>query len=60
MTGPGRPGREGQASLSAMAATRLGWDYPMLLRQILDSSSLLRDLRHAETPSGFAPIGVCE
>ena len=56
MTGPGRPGREDQASLSAMAAAHLGWDYPMLLQQILDSSSLLHDLRHVATPAGFRAI----
>ncbi|KAI4913376.1 hypothetical protein J4E85_010830 [Alternaria conjuncta] len=50
MTGPGRPGRENQASLTALAAAGLGWDYPTLLLKILESSSSLRDLRNA-TPS---------
>ncbi|KAI4643958.1 uncharacterized protein J4E78_009739 [Alternaria triticimaculans] len=48
--GPGRPGRENQASLTALAAAGLGWDYPTLLLKILESSSSLRDLRNA-TPS---------
>jgi len=46
MTGPGRPGRENQASLTALAAAGLGWDYPTLLLKILESSSSLRDLRN--------------
>ncbi|KAI4941047.1 hypothetical protein J4E86_010547 [Alternaria arbusti] len=45
MTGPGRPGRENQASLTALAAAGMGWDYPTLLLKILESSSSLRDLR---------------
>ncbi|KZL74845.1 D-alanine--D-alanine ligase [Colletotrichum tofieldiae] len=45
MTGPGRPGRDDQASLTLMAAEALGWDYPELLRQILYTSSTLRALR---------------
>jgi len=45
MTGPGRPGRENQASLTALAAAGLGWDYPTLLLKILESSCSLRDLR---------------
>ncbi|KAK7555448.1 hypothetical protein IWX91DRAFT_401441 [Phyllosticta citricarpa] len=31
MTGPGRPGREDQASLCALATSGLGWDYAKLL-----------------------------
>ena len=46
MTGPGRPGRENQASLTALAAAGLGWDYPTLLLKILESSSSLHDLRN--------------
>lgn len=46
MTGPGRPGRENQASLTAMAAAELGWDYSQLLREMLLSSFPLRQLRH--------------
>ncbi|KAF5683612.1 histone-lysine n-methyltransferase H3 lysine-36 specific [Fusarium circinatum] len=45
MTGPGRPGREDQASLTLLAAEALGWDYQELLRRILDTSSTLRTLR---------------
>ncbi|GKT43605.1 D-alanine--D-alanine ligase [Colletotrichum spaethianum] len=45
MTGPGRPGRDDQASLTLMAAEALGWDYPELLRQILHTASTLRALR---------------
>ncbi|CAN9395194.1 unnamed protein product [Alternaria alternata] len=48
MTGPGRPGRELQASLTALAAAGLAWDYPTLLSEILKSSSLLQDLRDVE------------
>ena len=45
MTGPGRPGRDDQASLTLLAAMALGWDYKGLLRQILETSSTLRTLR---------------
>lgn len=45
MTGPGRPGREDQASLTALAAERLGWDYPRLLREVLESAKNLEHLR---------------
>lgn len=45
MTGPGRPGRENQASLTALAAANLGWDYPKLLQRILDSAQTLSTLR---------------
>ncbi|KND88243.1 D-alanine--D-alanine ligase A [Tolypocladium ophioglossoides CBS 100239] len=45
MTGPGRPGRDDQASLTLMAASALGWDYRELLKQILGTSSTLRSLR---------------
>lgn len=44
-TGPGRPGREDQASLTAMAATKLGWDYGALLMHILGSAPTLKELR---------------
>ncbi|KAH6625209.1 hypothetical protein C7974DRAFT_313945 [Boeremia exigua] len=47
MTGPGRPGREQQASLTALAAAGLGWNYPTLLMHLLESSSTLHDLRYA-------------
>ncbi|KAI1762443.1 glutathione synthetase ATP-binding domain-like protein [Hypoxylon sp. FL1150] len=45
MTGPGRPGRDDQASLTLMAASALGWDYQQLLRQILSTSRPLKDLK---------------
>ncbi|CAG7925644.1 unnamed protein product [Penicillium olsonii] len=45
MTGPGRPGREDQASLTAMAATALGWDYGTLLEEILASAQSLASFR---------------
>ncbi|KAL0934935.1 phosphoribosylglycinamide synthetase [Colletotrichum truncatum] len=45
MTGPGRPGRDEQASLTLIAAAALGWDYKELLRQILGTSSTLESLR---------------
>jgi len=51
MTGPGRPGREDQASLSLMAAAGLGWDYAKLLQKMLDSSFTLRHLRELKPPS---------
>jgi hypothetical protein len=53
MTGPGRPGRENQASLSAMAASGIGWDYPILLEKTLKSASTLYDLRRKVPPEGF-------
>jgi D-alanine-D-alanine ligase-like ATP-grasp enzyme len=34
MTGPGRPGRDGQDSLTAMAARSMGWSFPQLVRNI--------------------------
>ncbi|CEI63581.1 unnamed protein product [Fusarium venenatum] len=45
MTGPGRPGRDDQASLTLLAANGLDWDYKELLRRILGTSSTLRTLR---------------
>jgi len=45
MTGPGRPGREDQASLTALAAAAIGWDYPRLLEEILHSARTLQQLR---------------
>ncbi len=41
MTGMGRPGREDQDSLTTMAARALGWDYPMLLQNLLAQRWLL-------------------
>lgn len=45
MTGPGRPGRDDQASLTLMAGSGLGWDYPELLAQILKTAKPLGFLR---------------
>lgn len=50
MTGPGRPERDDQASLSAMAAEAIGWDYPTLLRYILDTAVPLEKLREYQNP----------
>lgn len=38
MTGAGRPGRDDQDSLSAIAARALGWDYSELLLRMLDGA----------------------
>lgn len=48
MTGPGRPGREDQASLTALAAAKLGWDYPELLKRVLQSAQPLHKLREVD------------
>ncbi|KAF2997707.1 hypothetical protein E8E13_006701 [Curvularia kusanoi] len=45
MTGPGRPGREDQASLTAMAAEGLGWSYSRLLAEILATAQPLSVVR---------------
>ncbi|KAJ3574485.1 hypothetical protein NPX13_g4348 [Xylaria arbuscula] len=45
MTGPGRPGRDDQASLTLLASGGLGWDYLTLLRNILDSAQTLKTLK---------------
>ncbi|KAF7591478.1 hypothetical protein BBP40_001524 [Aspergillus hancockii] len=50
MTGPGRPGREDQASLTAMAAAAIGWDYGTLLRKILASAQRLSVFRDYLSP----------
>jgi hypothetical protein len=47
MTGPGRPGREKQAALTALAAEGLGWDYPAWLSKTLETARPLRELRAA-------------
>lgn len=46
MTGPGRPGREDQSSLTAIAAAELGWDYPTLLMKILETAQPLDTWRN--------------
>lgn len=45
MTGPGRPGREDQASLTIMAAETLGWSYQGFLLVILRSARQLDEIR---------------
>ncbi|KAF2141564.1 uncharacterized protein K452DRAFT_228308 [Aplosporella prunicola CBS 121167] len=50
MTGPGRPGREDQASLSALAAAAAGWGYSQLLEKILRSTRTLHELRSTKLP----------
>ncbi|KAE8159872.1 hypothetical protein BDV40DRAFT_314377 [Aspergillus tamarii] len=50
MTGPGRPGREDQASLTAMAAAAIGWDYGTLLQNILLSAQRLSVFRDYRSP----------
>ncbi|KAK5937662.1 hypothetical protein PMZ80_010283 [Knufia obscura] len=50
MTGPGRPRRENQASLTALAASAVGWDYPQLLQEILASAQTLQHLRSQSLP----------
>ncbi|KAF2122082.1 hypothetical protein BDV96DRAFT_483194 [Lophiotrema nucula] len=47
MTGPGRPGRDDQGSLSGMAAEALGWDFPTFLKKILDGAKMLKEIREA-------------
>lgn len=48
MTGPERPGRENQASLTAMSAAALGWTYPVLLQRLLATARSLKELRMIE------------
>lgn len=50
MTGPGRPGREDQASLTAMATAAMDWDYGTLLPNILASAQLLSTFRTYRSP----------
>ncbi|KAI5475462.1 hypothetical protein MNV49_001353 [Pseudohyphozyma bogoriensis] len=44
-TGPGRPGREDQASLTLIAAQELGWDYPTLLCTMLGAAKPFSELK---------------
>lgn len=50
MTGPGRPGREDQASLTAIAAAAVGWDYGTLLQRILEGAQSLDRFRNYRSP----------
>lgn len=45
MTDPSRLGREDQASLTAMGAESLAWNYDRLLMEILSSAQPLADIR---------------
>ncbi|RMJ03672.1 hypothetical protein CDV36_014802 [Fusarium kuroshium] len=56
MTGPGRPGREDQASLTLLAANGLGWDYKELLRRILGTSSSFKVLRSLRPVTGLKEV----
>lgn len=47
-TGPGRPGREIQASLTLIAAEALGWSYPVLLRNMLYTATPVASLRRVD------------
>ncbi|CAK42697.1 hypothetical protein CBS115989_9823 [Aspergillus niger] len=50
MTGPGRPGRQDQASLTAIAASAMGWDYSTLLQNILMGAQPLNVFRNYKSP----------
>jgi hypothetical protein len=52
MTGPGRPGREEQASLTALAAAQLGWDYERLLLEMLSTAVPLARMRGLKPEDG--------
>jgi D-alanine-D-alanine ligase len=41
-TGPGRPGRDDQASLVLMAAQAIGWDFTKLARNMLAQAQLVK------------------
>lgn len=43
MTGPGRPGRNIQSSLSCIAANGIGWKYPDLLKAMLRQAWLIKN-----------------
>ena len=50
MTGPGRPGREDQSSLTALSASALGWDYSNLLYHILGETACSLEKLRAVRP----------
>ncbi|KAF4547591.1 O-methyltransferase domain-containing protein 5 [Elsinoe fawcettii] len=60
MTVPGRPGRDDQASLLAIAATALGWDSTRLLLEILKTATPLSALRKIDLPPSFSFVGAAE
>lgn len=43
-TGPGRPGRDEQASLTTMAAAAIGWDYRELIVNILQQAPRISEV----------------
>ncbi|GLB12124.1 hypothetical protein AtubIFM57258_009402 [Aspergillus tubingensis] len=51
MTGPDRPGRQDQASLTAIAASAIGWDNGTLLGNILKGAQPLNVFRTYRSPS---------
>ncbi|RAL14511.1 glutathione synthetase ATP-binding domain-like protein [Aspergillus homomorphus CBS 101889] len=50
MTGPGRAGREDQASLTALAGAAIGWEYGTLLQHILEGAEPLDRFRNYKNP----------
>ncbi|CAL5865824.1 uncharacterized protein PFLUO_LOCUS30 [Penicillium psychrofluorescens] len=50
ITGPGRPGRDDQASLMSLAASELGWEYSTFLQYVLGTAQPLRNLRQYISP----------
>ncbi|CAZ84261.1 unnamed protein product [Tuber melanosporum] len=50
LTGTGRPGRDSQDSLCAMAAREFGWEYPALVRKCIDAAYPLKEARAIEPP----------
>jgi hypothetical protein len=58
MTGPGRPGREEQASLTALAAAPLGWDYPRLLLEMLSTAVPLQRMRDLKPEEGCCNLSM--
>jgi hypothetical protein len=54
MTGTGRTGRKNQASLTAIAAAKIGWHYPTLLPSMLKAGSTLCALIDVKISKEFA------
>ncbi|KAG0643013.1 hypothetical protein HOY80DRAFT_948184 [Tuber brumale] len=50
LTGTGRPGRDDQESLCAMAAREFGWEYPLFVRKCIDTAYPLEEARAIEPP----------
>ncbi|KAH8084725.1 hypothetical protein HD553DRAFT_342223 [Filobasidium floriforme] len=53
-TGPGRPGRDDQASLVLMAAQAIGWDFTKLARNMLAQAQLVKGGNDTEKSSAGA------